>query len=308
MEHNKKNPLITWYIMNFIARIYFNIEGLLNYPFLKHKFLRKNAYPLNLYNPRTHNERIQYRKIFDRLEVHKQISDKIYARKFVDHILGSGSAKKLMVPHLAIVSRFSQLNPELNQQDIIIKASHGSGWNIKVKAGSKQDWKIAKWRSLGWLSRVHGVRSLEWAYRDLTPKLLVEKLLPENKKQPLDFKIYCYNGHIGSYMWEDNTGVVPKWTIFDKNYQQSGDNSNHIQFIAPIDFKTMQTIAKKLSKNFAMLRVDFLIQEKRWYLGELTLYDASGMSKYDSWEDDFYAGEFWGTDIKSILMSGKLEA
>ena len=289
----KTNPLITWYVMNLIARVYFYVDSMLNFHFLKRKFLRKNGYPVNLKYPKTHNEKIQFRKIYDRLEVHKQITDKISARKYVDHILGIGSAAKLMVPIIAIVSRFNQLDNKLNHQDIIIKASHGSGWNVKVKAGSKQDWKIAKRRCSSWLWRVHGVRSLEWAYRDLQPKLLVEKLLPENKNQSLDLKIYCYNGHIGWYMWEDNTGVVPNCSIYDENFLQAKTDTNQIPFFTPIDFKAMQIVAKKLSKNFTMLRVDFLIQEKRWYLGELTLYDASGMSKYASYKDDYNAGKLW---------------
>jgi hypothetical protein len=293
----KIQPTFSWRVRNLRARASFSFDKLLGYRRLRRKFFEMHLYHLDLQNPLTHSEKVQYRKLFDRRTVYPQITDKIEARNYVDSVLGAGAADRLMVPLLAVVDRFEALDPALKQQDIIIKASHGSGWHQIVRAGSKKDWSAANRRSQHWLSRVYGARRYEWAYRDLIPRLLVEMLLPEvAPNQAMDFKIYCYNGEVRFFMPEDNRGEVKKYAVYDQNYVNEdtdwpGVETQH--FTEPVDFAAMQDVAKKLSTGFDQLRVDFLVLPDRWYLGEMTLYDGSGMTPYSSYDADKAGGQYW---------------
>jgi hypothetical protein len=293
----KSRPTFSWYVRSLRARAIFSFDKLLDYRRLRRKFFEMHLHHLDLQNPVTHSEKVQYRKLFDRRAVYPQITDKIEARNYVDSVLGAGAADRLMVPLLAVVDRFEDLDPALKQQDIIIKASHGSGWNQVVRAGSEEDWTAATRRSRHWLARIYGVRRYEWAYLDLRPRLLVEVLLPEvAPDQAMDFKIYCYNGEIRSYLAEDNRSEVKKFSLYNQNFvkeDMSWPGIENCPFVEPIDFEAMQDVAKKLAEDFDMLRVDFLVLPDRWYLGEMTLYDGSGMIPFNNYKADKAFGRYW---------------
>jgi hypothetical protein len=292
----RPRPSLPWRLRNLAARGYFALDRVQGHRRLRRDFVARHGYLPDLGAPRTHSEKVQARKLYDRCAIFPVLSDKIAARDYVDRVLGPGTADRLMVPILAVADRFEGLDPALKRRDIIVKASHASGWNQVVRAGSEADWAVARCRARHWLSRVFGVRYLEWAYRDLPPRLLVEPLLTDPPRgMAMDLKMFCYDGVIRFYMPEDNSGADAQFGVFDEDFAPAftawGEAAP--SFVRPPDFAAMQAVACALSAGFDMLRVDFLLQRDRWYLGELTLYDGSGMVPYASYAEDLAAGRYW---------------
>lgn len=279
------------------ARARFAWDRFRNHAKLRRKFRAKHGYDLSLDPPITHSDKIQHRKLFDHNPIYPRLTDKIEARAVVDELLGAGSADRYMVPLLAVADRFEDLDPALMQRGVIIKASHGSGWNQIVRPGSQADWDTARKRAKYWLARVYGLNHFEWAYRELTPRLLVEPLLPERSdRRTLDLKIYVYDGVIHYHMQEDNRCDPVKFSVHSETFdyvEMTWAGIDPYDFVVPDGMAEIQDVARALAAGFDTLRVDFLVTEDRWYLGELTLHDGSGMIKFGSYEEDKLMGAPW---------------
>ena len=52
----------------------------------------------------------------------------------------------------------------------------------------------------------------------------------------------------------------------------------------------MLECARKLSKNFAEVRVDFYVINSQLYFGEMTFFSGAGFSKYSPTEFEFEMG------------------
>ena len=55
----------------------------------------------------------------------------------------------------------------------------------------------------------------------------------------------------------------------------------------------MRVMAERLTEDRDHIRVDFLVSDGRVYIGELTSYHESGMTRFDPDKMDFVLGEWW---------------
>ena len=61
----------------------------------------------------------------------------------------------------------------------------------------------------------------------------------------------------------------------------------------PPEFDTMRAMAERLAEDRDHIRVDFLISDGRVYVGDLTSYHESGMTRFDPDKMDVVLGEWW---------------
>ena len=156
------------------------------------KFLNDNRYWPHIKNPRSFNEKIFHRMLFDRDPQWTLLSDKLRAREYVASKLGSD----FLVPLL-----WSGPNPENIPFDklptkFVIKTNHGCGYNIIV-TDKKQLNKTDAIRQLNeWLATNFTYNTFigtSWAYKNIKPEILVEEFLDDNGRPPLDYKFFCYS-------------------------------------------------------------------------------------------------------------------
>ena len=69
------------------------------------------------------------------------------------------------------------------------------------------------------------------------------------------------------------------WTHL--NLKRPGVSNSKRTHKKPDRFEEMLLISKELSKNYPFLRVDFYVTENSIYIGELTLYPASGFDGFE---------------------------
>ena len=125
-----------------------------------------------------------------------------------------------MVPCFGRFWRFSDVDEALFSRDLMVKATHGSGWNMAVPANDSDARGQAALKTKKWLRSVYGSRKSEWAYRDLKPSLIVEPLLKDAEGcGPLDFKVYCFGGECRYVMPEDNRGPVTRFSVYDRAFE-----------------------------------------------------------------------------------------
>ena len=152
-----------------------------------------------------------------------------------------------------------------------------------------------------WLKSHDEKSGREWAYYNIKPRIICEKLLPKDKNNDLpDYKFFCFNGK-AHYLYVINgrqPGQKVHLGIFDIDYHKLDydrlDEKKMLEMPEkPKNFDKMIEIAEKLSQGFPHVRVDLYNIEGKIYFGELTFYDGSGYQKYEPEEFDYILGDLF---------------
>lgn len=259
--------------------------------YVKYKFKKRFGYVLDLNTPQTINEKIQWLKLYDRTPLHTQCADKFLVRDHVKKIVG----EKYLIPLV-----FETTNPKdisrsaLPDYPVVVKVNHSRGAFL-IKDKNTADFGSIQKKLSEELKTNFYFRTREWQYKNIKPRILVEKmLLDENDKPPIDYKIWCMNGNV--IMFQVDTGSPGEHiiTFFDKNWGALPFKKNY-----PIDKSAkcpnnkdeMIRVAEQLSKNFMFVRVDLYDINSRVYFGELTFHPEGGFGKFSPKEGDMELGE-----------------
>lgn len=244
-------------------------------------FRKTQGYELNLDNPTTLNEKIQWLKLHDRNPLLKSCTDKIAARQYIERKFGT----KYLAPLVFHTDDPNDIHPEkLPEYPFIIKTSHSSGDAIIVMDKSKIDWKRVR-RKLSRSLRInHFYRTREWQYKEIEPRLLVEKLLSDQYGAiPLDYKFHCFHGKleflqvdIGRHTDHRRNLYWPDWVLMD--CLLAHENGSEVQ--KPAKFDEMRSIAETIAQEFAYVRVDFFYLGSEIIIGELTFHPGSGFEVF----------------------------
>ncbi|MCM2973465.1 ATP-grasp fold amidoligase family protein [Larsenimonas suaedae] len=248
----------------------------------------------NLRNPKTFNEKICYRKLHPQ-PVFSILSDKIEARAYVKHTIG----ERFLIPHYGIAK---ELSPDLFEQlpnSFVMKASHGSGFNLLVD--DKRNTSFAELYNLSqqWLSQNFYTVCRENQYKPIEPRLIFEKmLLDEDKKVPKDYKFHCFSAPDKEpviYIEVSHDRFINyKVDFFDLDWKPVQVRSEHLN--SNIDLEKPRTLdeaishAKALAAGFSYVRVDFYLIGDDIYFGEMTFTPMAGLMKFRSRQID----EEWG--------------
>ena len=293
LKNLKKNPWILW-IWNEQRRIKAekNFKKITDEEFVK-KFY-KNAFgnELDLENPITFNEKLNWLKLnlkdpnsticADKYEVRKHIENKGYGY-ILNDLLG-------------VYDNVEEINIDRLPDRFVLKGTHGSGWNLIVKDKNKVKWKPWKLIMKSWLRQNFYYYGREWVYKDIKPRIICEKFLEDSNKELLDYKIYCFNG-IPKFIQID----VDRFTNHTANYYdvewnemdfQYDDENSGRKIEKPKNLEQMLEISKDLSEEFKHVRVDFYEVDGKLYFGELTFFTASGSGKFNPEKYDEIIGSW----------------
>ena len=255
-------------------------------------FAAHGRYP-NIRNPRLFTEKIQYRKLFDNDERFSICADKVAVKDYVYQRLGG----EILIPTLYS----GQLLPPVEQRTwplpFVIKANHGSGFNIFVREEVDLDWPAIEAKVDLFLSIDFGIQHNERHYSKIARQVLVEPFLSDNGELPLDYKVFVFDGTPQYIQVDTDREHAHKRTFFDVNW-----NRQTFQFAYPLDARkinrpssldTMLAAATVLGHNFDFVRVDFYEIGSRPYFGEMTFMPEAGFGRFKPLEIDALLGELW---------------
>ena len=242
---------------------------------------------LNLDNPKTFNEKIQWLKLNDSTPLKTQLADKYLVREWVKNKIG----EKYLIPLLGVWDDFNDINFNSLPRQFVLKANHGCAYNIIVKDKTTFNKDDARNKFKLWLRENFAFKfGLEMHYKNIQPKIIAENFIENTTSGDLyDYKFWCFNGkvHYIQFLSERNLDGL-KMAFYDKDW-----NKQHFVYSCPLDKKTIEkpdnldemiNLAEKLSKNFNHVRVDFYrLDDGTIYFGEMTFTSASGSCK---WNDE----------------------
>jgi len=247
---------------------------------------------LNLDNPVSFNEKMQWLKLHDRRHIYTTMADKYEAKRFAAPIIG----EQYIVPNYGVWEDAKDIDWDSLPKQVVLKTNHGYGGltgMVICKDISNLDKKEAIKRLNAALKRNYFYTGREWPYKNIKPLILAEKYIGENL---MDFRVYCFNGEpklIYAYQnvaQEDGTKPeLSSCDIFDCNWNPMPFHQKAMpcgNVARPLHLNEMLEISAKLSKDVPFLRVDFY-EGEQLYLGELTFYPGGGMSSYcpSEWND-----------------------
>ncbi|MEZ8125995.1 ATP-grasp fold amidoligase family protein [Vibrio splendidus] len=255
----------------------------------KHTFNRK----VNFNDPLTLNEKLQWLKINDRRDLLTRCSDKIAVRDYITDKIGSS----FLIPLEGVFERVEDITMEsLPDYPFIIKANHTSGTFKIIRDKKNIDIVELQKECQLWLRKNYYIRTKEWQYKNIKPKILVEKLLLDEKGNiPSDLKFSCINGLVEMIHVDSNKEIKHLRNHYDSNWK-------HLNFRWPEEYfpgeitnkpdrlNELIELSEKLAVDFPFVRVDFYCLNDRIYFGELTFHPTSGFGKFYPEKYDYIYG------------------
>lgn len=264
---------------------------------LKYDFKRILGRKLNLHNPKTLNEKLQWLKIHDRNPKYTDLVDKYKAKQIVGDLIG----KQYIVPTIGVYDKFEDIDFLALPEKFVMKCTHDSGSTIVCNNKNSFDInkakeKINKCLSMNFYYRI----GREWPYKNVKPRILIEKYIGDT---PNDYKFFMFNGKMDSVMvCTDRDKGHARFRFYDKDWNRLMYMHPELEpkndVIRPKNFAQMIKIAECLSKGFAHIRVDLYNIDGHIYFGELTFYNQSGFDTDITYDTDLKWGKL--TDLNLI--------
>jgi hypothetical protein len=184
--------------------------------------------------------------------------------------------------------KFDDIDFDSLPDRFVLKATHGSAWNIIVANKAHFDTAAAKQAFDYWLGLNYAYYGLELPYRDIEPQILAEEYLEDEYGRLVDYKFYCFEGKVhyiqcisdrykegglNCAMYDlswNPAGWTPKALHKQCNIEKKPDNLDEMIRLSGI-----------LCRNFHYVRVDLYSVKSKIYFGELTFMPMSGLVKFD---------------------------
>lgn len=247
---------------------------------------------LNLENPVTFNEKMQWLKLHDRNPNYTNLADKLKVRDYISEIIGDD----YLIPLLGVYDKFEDIDFDELPDQFVIKCNHDSGGVAICKDKSKFDVESARKKINKSLHNNYYYAGREWPYKNIEPKIIIEKYMEDSKINDLnDYKFFMFNGKLAYSLICKDRKTNLKCTFFDKDgkfLNITQDNyPNDKSTVKPKNYDEMIKLAEKLSADIIQVRVDFYEVDDKIYFGELTFFDSSGFGKFEPEEFDEQIGK-----------------
>ena len=133
----------------------------------------------------------------------------------------------------------------------------------------------------------------EWPYKNVKPRVLVEKYMKDNDNDELvDYKVMCFNGVAKViFTCTERFGDGLKVTFFDLDWNRLPFERHYPvskkTIKKPKNLKKMIDLSERLSSGLPFVRIDWYEINGKLFFGEYTFYPGAGLEEFtpDKWDD-----------------------
>ena len=264
---------------------------------LKKRYKNAMGKELNLENPTTFNEKMQWLKLYNRKPEYTMMVDKYEVKRYVADKIG----EEYIIPALGVWDKFDDIDFDALPDQFVLKCTHDSGGLVICRDKRKLNKKLIKKKIQKSLKRNYYWGSREWPYKNVKPRILAEQYVEDSfhpdEPSLLVYKIMCFGGapKIIQTIQGDKTKEETidyfdtEWNLL--NLRQNYPNSER-PLSRPEALDEMLRLAGEMSVGVPFLRVDFYEVEGRPYFSEFTFFSDSGMAKFTPEEWDTILGSW----------------
>lgn len=291
--------------------LFFAKYGFLNHmddkKYISRLFKINMGFDLNLENPQTFNEKLQWLKLYDRKPIYTTMVDKYEAKKYAADLIG----EEYIIPTIGAWDSVEDIDFDSLPNQFVLKCTHDSHGLVICRDKKIFDIKDAKKKLRKALKRNYYYAFREWPYKNVPPRIIAEKYMEDKADcftsngeimesgeavyRPLkDYKIYTFNGAAKICMINQDRGIHIRADYFDRDYNWLDFTwaYDHADICPekPKNYELMYELAEKLAAGTTELRVDLYEVNGRVYFGELTFFDGSGFDRMEPIEWDYKLG------------------
>lgn len=253
---------------------------------------------LDLTNPLSFNEKIQWLKLYDRKKEYTRMVDKYEAKEYVSDVIGVDYT----VQTLGVWSKFDEIDFNELPERFVLKCTHDSGSALVVKNKESFDIEMARRKITKRMKRNFYYWGGEWPYKNVKPRIIAEEyLVDESGTELKDYKIFNFNGEPRLIQVDFNRFVNHKRNIYDTdwnyiNMELQYQSDPTFMIPRPKSLQKMLGLARLLSKDIPFVRTDFYCVEDKVYFGEMTFYPEAGFGRFEPREWDYILGDWLRID------------
>lgn len=284
--------------INLMNRGFYN--GLSDEEYLKKRFELLFGYELDLSDPKTFNEKLQWLKLYDRDPVYTTLVDKHAAKGFISELLGP----EYVVPEIGVWERAEDIDFDKLPERFVLKCTHNSGKGVIVcrdKKGLDRKKAVRELRAALDQDFYSTVR--EWPYKRVPHRIICEEYLhssvSSNGEEELrDYKFFCFNGRVRVFKIDFDRFIEHRANYYDREgrllrFGETVCPPNYDAELAiPEDLDEMIAIAEKTAGTHPFVRVDLYNVGGRILFSEFTLYPNSGFGRFEPEEWDGILGSW----------------
>ena len=264
--------------------------------FIRRKFYRNLGYTLNLDDPSTFNEKLQWLKLYWHHPLLPTLVDKYAVKDYIAKQIG----KQYVIPTLGVWNNVDDIDWELLPDQFVLKCTHDSGGLVICSDKRQLDRKEAVKKLKKSMANNYYYNGFEWPYKNVKPRIIAEKYMRDPEADGLpDYKFFCFDGEVKAMFVateRNKKGVEVKFDFYDQDFNHLPFTNGHPNSSKVITrnrgFDEMKELAGKLSKGFPHVRIDFYEIAGKVYFGEMTFYHNAGWIKFDPQEWDRIFGDW----------------
>ncbi len=257
---------------------------------------------LNLRDPKTFNQKLQWLKLYDRNPKYSILVDKYEVKEYIAKTIG----EQYVIPTIGVWNTVDEIDWKSLPNQFVIKCTHDSGSVIVCK--NKEDLDLKKaCDSLGkCLKRNMFYWGREWPYRNVRPRIIAEKYMCVDKPELTDYKFMCFNGKVKCTFLCTNRfseGGL-RVTFYDNDWKKMPFERHYPSELVPAEkphcYDEMVFLAEKLSSGIPFVRVDFYEIGGHPFFGEMTFFPGNGTEEFTP--------EVWDTFLGDMIKLPNLNA
>lgn len=237
---------------------------------------------VDLKNPKTFNEKIQWLKIHD-YPTNQLVIDGADKYKVREYVKKKGLGD-ILVPLIGHWDKPEDIDWDSLPDKFVLKCNHGCAYNILCNDKNKFDKVEATKRLKKWMKEDFGAFNIETHYSQIKPHITCEEFLGDCI---VDYKFFCFNGepkyiYVSSDLIHDREAQIGFFYLDGTKMPLIRDDyaPMDIENLPPF-FDEMKKSAQILCKDFLFVRVDFFIANGRYYFAELTFTPSGGMMPFN---------------------------
>lgn len=273
--------------------------------YIKKKYREKFGKELNLKNPQTFNEKLQWLKLYHRKPLFTRMVDKYSVRSYIAERVGP----EYLIPSLGVWEHPDQIDFDALPEQFVLKCTHNSGYGTCIcRDKSKLDIEKAKQMLREGLAQDYFRTSREWPYKNVPRRIVGEQFMVDESSQDAgkaltDYKVFTFNGEPKLiYVYQSahtEQGGKPvntycdvldlEWNLLPicQNFGNDPETPSRPQHL-----DEMLEISRKLSAGIPFLRVDMYEINGKVYVGEMTFYSWAGFEPFNPEQWDYTLGSW----------------
>ncbi len=247
---------------------------------------------LNLDNPTTFNEKLQWLKLHDRNPLYTTLVDKYAVKQWVAERIG----EEYVIPTYGVWKSFDEIDLDALPEQFVLKCTHDSGGLAICRDRAHFDEKAAKERIERSLRRNYYWSKREWPYKNVPPRVIAEQYLePDPMTGDLfDYKVFTFGGRACCVQVDYERFTNHRRTLNEREWERLPFTTRYStdplrEISRPDELDRLFGFAEELAREVgapANLRVDFYCRDEGMKFGEMIFYHGTGLGEFipDKWD------------------------